>query len=329
VIGGASIIGCGLVGRKRAVALEARDICVASIYDPNQLAAQALAESLRRPAQIATSLDEALSHPGVDLVVVATTHSSLAPAALRAVEAGRPVLVEKPGADSYRSIERLASAAERRNAFVRVGFNHRFHPGVQRAKELIDTADLGPLMNIRARYGHGGRVGYEREWRADPSASGGGELLDQGVHLIDLTRFLCDDEVDLAYAELRTDFWPMEVEDNAFLALRCRRGGFAWLHASWTEWTNLFSMELAFRHAKLELTGLGGSYGTERLSLHRMRAEMGPPDTTTWEWPRGDESWSFEIDDVLSELDGTRPARGAHLSDASAALRIVAEAYAR
>jgi len=208
---------------------------------------------------------------------------------------------------------------------LRVGFNHRFHPALRKAHELVEAGAYGPVQHLRGRYGHGGRIGYEREWRADRARSGGGELLDQGIHLIDLTRYLVGD-VALAFCELRTEFWPMEVEDNAYVALRAEQGAFAWLHASWSEWKNLFSLEISMRDAKIEITGLGGSYGIERLTLHEMKPEMGPPDTTAWEWPLEDESWHAEIDDVLAALAG-QPTIGASLDDCVAAFAIVDEAY--
>ena len=120
----------------------------------------------------------------------------------------------------------------------------------------------------------------------------------------------------------------MDVEDNAYLALRGDAGAFAWLHASWTEWKNLFSFEVALERAKLEVTGLGGSYGTERLTVYEMSPEMGPPATTTEEWPADDLSWHDELADVADGLDG-RPAIGATLDDCIAAFRIVEEAYRR
>ena len=189
----------------------------------------------------------------------------------------------------------------------------------------MQSGVYGPPLYVRGRYGHGGRLGYEREWRADPAVSGGGELLDQGIHLIDLTRYL-EGDVELAFAELTSAFWPMAVEDNAFLCLRLRHGGIAWLHASWTEWKNLFSLEIAHRDAKIEIQGLGGSYGVERLTLYEMRPELGPPDTTSWEWPRGDDSWAAELADVLGAIEG-RHGIGATVEDAIAALEIVEEAY--
>jgi predicted dehydrogenase len=120
----------------------------------------------------------------------------------------------------------------------------------------------------------------------------------------------------------------MQVEDNAYVALRSRAGAFAWLHASWTEWKNLFSFEVAARDAKLDIQGLGGSYGTERLTLYEMTPEMGPPVTSAWEWPQPDASWARELADVVSDIRGGATV-GADLDDCIAAFRIVEEAYGR
>ena len=120
----------------------------------------------------------------------------------------------------------------------------------------------------------------------------------------------------------------MPVEDNAFAMLETAGGQIAWLHASWTEWKNLFSFEIAYETAKLEITGLGGSYGVERLALYEMLPEMGPPATTIWEWPQGDRSWSLEVADFLSAAAGGE-SQGATIEDCIAAFTVVEEAYAR
>jgi predicted dehydrogenase len=273
------------------------------------------------------TLEEALDDPAVGLVIVATPHHQLATIGVEALRRGHDVLLEKPGAhrlDALLELQRVATDAGRR---VRVGFNHRFHPSFLRARDLVASGKYGDVFSIRARYGHGGRPGYEKEWRAQRELSGGGELIDQGLHLIDLVRYLVGD-VDLAFSELRTDFWPMEVEDNAYIALRSRGGAFAWLHASWTEWKNLFSFEVAMRDAKLEVHGLGGSYGTERLTLFEMSPEMGPPPATSWEWPQPDTSWTRELDDIVNDLNG-EVSVGADLADCIATFVVVEQAYTK
>jgi predicted dehydrogenase len=204
---------------------------------------------------------------------------------------------------------------------VRVGFNHRYHPELRKARELFEAGVLGDLMFVRGRYGHGGRVGYDKEWRADPVRSDGGELIDQGVHLIDLARwFLGEFAVVDGFAH--TYFWQMPVDDNAFLLLRTPRDQTAFLHVSCTEWKNLFSLEIYGKDAKLHVEGLGGSYGVERLALNKMLPEMGPPETTIWEYPRGDESWALEFAEFLEDIRLRRePCAG--LTDARAALSVV------
>jgi len=110
--------------------------------------------------------------------------------------------------------------------------------------------------------------------------------------------------------------------------LRTARQQVAFLHASCTEWKNLFSLEIYGKRAKLDIAGLGGSYGTERITLHRMLPELGPPETTTWEYPRGDQSWKLEFDEFLEDIRLKRqPA--ASLADARAALRVVEMVYQR
>jgi predicted dehydrogenase len=270
-------------------------------------------------------VDAVVRRPDVDVVIVATTNDVLAPIAVAALDAGKHVLIEKPAGRSVAELDRIASASERVDRRVRVGFNHRYHPALQQARELVDAGALGPLMFVRGRYGHGGRVGYEREWRADASRSGGGELIDQGVHLIDLSRWFLGDFA-LVDGHATTYFWPMPVDDNAFLLLRTAGGATAFLHVSCTEWKNLFSLEIYGRTGKLAIDGLGGSYGVERLAYYKMLPEMGPPETMTWEYPRGDRSWALEWSEFLEDIRlGRSPAAG--LRAARAALEVVERIY--
>ena len=210
---------------------------------------------------------------------------------------------------------------------VRVGFNHRYHRAFRQARELVDSGVLGQLMFLRARYGHGGRIGYDKEWRSQPKVSGGGELIDQGVHIIDLARWFLGDFAEVE-GFAHTYFWDMPVDDNAFLLLRTAKKQVAFLHASCTEWKNTFSFELYGRDGKLQIDGLGGSYGVERLAHYKMLREMGPPETTIWEYPMADNSWEVEMTEFLEDIRLARtPSAG--LQDAVAALEIVDKIYRR
>lgn len=316
-----AIIGCGLIGRKRLRALKDHRLIVAA--DVCLERAEALAA--QRPGAAATTdWHAAVMRPDVAAVVVATTNDCLAPVTLAAVRAGKHVLVEKPAARSVEEILPVIAAA-RSGVCVQVGFNHRYHAGIRKAREIFESGALGPLMFIRARYGHGGRVGYDREWRAHPEIAGGGEILDQGVHLIDLSRwFLGEFTHTRGYAH--TYFWDMPVEDNGFITLQTAQQQTAWLHVSCTEWKNLFSFEIYGREGKLAIDGLGGSYGVERLSYYKMLPQMGPPETTVWEYPGEDLSWEKETADFLAAIQHGKPLT-AGLQDARAVLGIVDTIY--
>lgn len=317
------IIGCGLIGQKRAATLQPGQLAAAC--DLNLSRAQKLAAT--QPGAIAvTDFREVLANPKINAVIIAAINSELAPLTLAAIEAGKSVLVEKPAGISVADIDSLLAAQAQSKVAVRVGFNHRYHPAFLKARELVDAGAVGELMFLRARYGHGGRVGYDREWRADPKLSGGGELIDQGVHLIDLSRWFLGDfpTVD---GHAATYYWDMPVDDNAFLSLRTAEGRTAWLHVSCSEWKNLFSMEIYGRTGKLQIDGLGGSYGVEKLTYYKMLPQMGPPETTAWEYPRGDQSWQIEMDLFTEDIRlGRTPQPG--LAEARAALQIVESIYA-
>ena len=317
------IVGCGLIGTKRAAEAR-REHQIVVVADLDLERAQRLAAATG--ARPTTNWKEAVA-ADVDIIIVATAHDMLAAVALAAIEAGRHVLVEKPAARTRRELEPIIAAAKRNGRLVKVGFNHRFHPAFIKARELVDGGAIGPLMFIRARYGHGGRVGYEKEWRCSREVSGGGELIDQGSHLVDLSRWFLGD-LRLDYAALPTCFWPIAVDDNCFLALKTSDDRLAWLHASWTEWKNMFSFEIFGRDGKLMIDGLGGSYGVERLTFHRMLPAMGPPETTVWDYPAPDQSWAAEFAEFISAITQNRQPIG-NIHDAAAVLDIVNEAYRR
>jgi predicted dehydrogenase len=322
VVRGIAIVGCGLIGRKRAGVLPPGSLH--AVCDPNRARAEALAAEFG--AQASSDWREIVHARDVDAVIVATPHDMLATITAEAAAAGKHVLVEKPAARSSKELDAVVRAASGTGAKIRVGFNHRYHRGFRDARRLVDEGALGQLSHVRARYGHGGRLGYEQEWRFDRAVSGGGEAIDQGIHLIDLARWFLGDFSVVAGAA-PTYFWKADVEDNAFFLLRTAGGAIASLHASWTEWKNLFSFEIFGRLGKLEITGLGGSYGTERLAHYAMTPELGPPPTTIYEYPMPDDSWEREVAEFLTDISEDR-APSPSIEDARAALLVIESVYA-
>jgi predicted dehydrogenase len=317
-----AIVGCGLIGQKRAKALSGARLVACA--DSNLQRAEQLARTVEGSTATA-DWRRAIERDDVTAVIVATPHDSLAEITSAAVTAGKHVLVEKPAAKHVSELRPLLASIVQSNVLVRVGFNHRYHRAFQQARKIVDSGALGQLMFLRTRYGHGGRIGYDQEWRAKPEISGGGELIDQGVHIIDLARWFLGDfaEVD-GYAH--TYFWNMPVDDNVFMLLKTAQKQVAFLHASCTEWRNTFSFELYGRNGKLQVDGLGGSYGVERLAWYKMLPEMGPPETSIWEYPMVDNSWHVEMTEFLDDIRlGRQPSAG--LKDAIAALDVVDAVY--
>jgi predicted dehydrogenase len=291
------IAGCGFIGRKRAAALDG-DL-LAGCYDVDPEAAASLG------APVAATLDDLMARD-LDVLVVAVPHDRLAALAIAGLEAGTNVLVEKPAGIGTADVDRIAAAAHDAGRLARVGFQHRFYPALARTSELVRSGRFGDVLFVRARYGHGGRPGYEREWRMDPDVAGGGELVDQGMHLIDLVHWLMG-PLPLHSALLRTSFWDAPVEDNAALLLGApepRDAPWAMLHASWTEWKNLFSLEVYCRTGKLAVDGLAKSYGSQVLRVYAMKPELGPPDVEETAFAPEDVSWRDEWRSVRAAVRG-------------------------
>lgn len=317
------IVGCGLIGQKRAAALRALGHQVVLVSDVVQERAAHLARATG--ARIARGWPALPESSNIDAIVVATSHELLSPIAVASLDQGKHVLVEKPAGRNLTEIRAIAAASARSTRAVKVGYNHRFHPAIRKAREIVDSGAIGPLMYVRGRYGHGGRVGYEREWRFNRAVSGGGELLDQGSHLIDLAHWFLG-EFTGVHAMLRRFFWQSDVEDNCFLTLATSSGQIAFLHATWTEWKNMFSFEIYGRTGKLTIEGLGGSYGVESLTYYKMLPEMGPPETTRWEWPFPDRSWDLEVQEFAAAIAERRLPIG-NISDAISTMSVIERAY--
>lgn len=318
-----AIIGCGLIGDKRAKSFSGRATLVACA-DINIEAARKFAERFGNIPYYSDA-ESLLKNIECDIVILSTSHNSLPVLLKTCLEHKKHVLVEKPAGRFAEELEQLSELATKNKCKVHIGFNHRYHRAFIKAKEIFESGDLGVLMFIRARYGHGGRIGYNKEWRSNPELSGGGELIDQGSHLIDLSRMFLGDFSEVNGIACNY-FWDMPVDDNAFITLRTPIGQIAFLQASCTEWKNTFSFEIYGKNGKLEINGLGGSYGTEKLTYYKMLPEMGPPETYSWEYPMGDNSWEIEFEEFIADIKEDRNC-SVGISDAIANLKIINKIY--
>lgn len=285
-----AIIGAGLIGRKRASSLPT-GIKVTIICDINEERGLQFASDFA--CRFEPKWEKVVKDKDIDAVIVATTHDFLVPIGKAAIKNGKHILLEKPGARSLKEFDKLFNAFKKNPVVVTFGYNHRFHPSIQKAKDLIDSKQYGDILFIRAKYGHGARLGYEKEWRFKKEISGGGELIDQGPHLIDLVNYFgC--HMDEVAGYTGTMFWNTSEEDAAFFTMKNLKGQLAQLSVTCVEWKNIFSFEIMLRTAKIQIDGLGRSYGKEHLTLYKMKPEMGPPEVEDFDFDQEDNSWAIE-----------------------------------
>jgi len=309
------IVGAGLIGEKRAVsAFQTHRGKLVAVADSNFAAARAFAD--RHHTLALGSWQKLVSSPDIDAVVVAVPNVYASEIVLACLRNGKHVLCEKPfGISTAESID-MHQAAVRARKIVKVGFNHRFHAAILKARELFSKGAIGEPLFVRSRYGHGGRKGMEKEWRFDRRISGGGELLDQGVHVIDLARWFAGD-LKTAYGLAQTMFWDAKVDDNAFAILKNDKVTVEF-HVSTTNWKNIFSFEVFGSHGFLQVDGKGGSYGEETLIYGKRRARFGVPILKTLKFPASDQSWNLEWKNFIGAIQGTDTLCGDALDGAHA-----------
>ena len=321
-----ALIGAGGMGKRWAGVLsDFPGVVLKTIMDTDRERVALIAGKYHATA--AVDIANAAADPDIDIAVISLPHKFLAPAALELLSVGKHVLLEKPGARSTAELELAIRLAKEKNLRLMVGFNHRFHTSHQVAKKLVSEGKIGEPQFMRMVYGFGGRPGYEKEWRHNIDIAGGGELIDQGVHLIDLARWFLGDFAEACGFNEKA-FWKSDVEDNAFALLRTKDGKVASLHASWSEWKPTYRLELYGTAGYIRIEGLGKKYGgTEKVFVGR-RTEIygaGPEEVIDCD-PNADNSLRDEFGEFLAAVREKRePSPGAH--DGLAALKIVEEIY--
>lgn len=293
-----AIIGAGLIGRKRAQALP-KYVKLLFVCDTNKEKAREFARDFE--CSIESSWKKIIKDPKLDAIIISTPNKYLSLIAQAAILEGKHVLIEKPGGLNIKQLQNTYNTFKQKKVVVMYGYNHRYHPALQKAKQVIETKKYGPILFLRARYGHGGRVGYEKEWRFQKNLSGGGELIDQGCHLIDLVNFFCG-EMNQTEGFIANMFWKTKLEDVAFFHLRNKNNQIADLSVTCVEWKNIFSFEILLQKAKIQIDGLGRSYGKEKLTLYTMSEKMGPPSIEEFEFDMEDISWKKENETFFKRI---------------------------
>ena len=246
----AGIVGYGYMGEIRRRNVDDHpDLTLVGVVDPR------IEDASRFGIRVVASY-QALIAEGIDVLFVCTPNRLTPEVSVYALERGCHVFAEKPPGRTVADIERIR-AAEAANPHLKLifGFNHRHHPGITEAKAIVDSGSLGRIVYLRGAYGKSGGDGFEKGWRNDPEMGGGGILLDQGIHMLDLFRFFCGDFDEIS-GMVATNYWDIPGEDNAFLIMRNASGQMASLHSSATSWKHTFRLEIGLEKGYLTVSGL-------------------------------------------------------------------------
>ena len=322
------IIGFGKMGKIRAKAIEdsGRGRIVA-VYDP----------FLPKDCSyhIASNPDEIIESPDIDAVFICTPNSYIPILCKQALEGGKHVFSEKPPGFNAGQVEDVIEA-ERASAGCKLmyGFNHRHHRSILRMKKMVDSEELGQVLWIRGRYGKEVDQSFFDGWRANPELAGGGILLDQGIHMIDLLLHLGGDfdEVSSIVSNL---FWKIDrVEDNVFAIFRnSKSGSCASVHSTMTQWRYLFSLEVFLEGGALILNGLktsSGAYGDENLAIKRNHSHLqdGRFESEEHIVYHTDTSWQSEIDHFFECIEMNQDVQYGTSMDALTVMRMIDRIYA-
>ncbi len=326
------IIGYGYMGEIRKKVID----------DTPQLKLTAICDSFFTQEKISANCEfyrsyrDAIDKEHPDIVFVCTPNSVSPAICVYALNKGCHVFCEKPPGRNLNDIKHIIDA-EKDNPGLRVmfGFNHRHHPAVIEAKSIADSNRLGKILWLRGIYGKSGGYGrkFEETWRNDPIISGGGILLDQGIHMLDLFRFFCGDFTEIS-SMITTSHWNIPVEDNAFVLLQNDQGQIAQLHSSATLWKHTFQLDIGFEYGYVKIKGLlskTGSYGREHLvvgyrDVEKKKAAAGNPREEILFFDT-DLSWKRQVINLVNCIQSDSPVKDSSTDDAFCVMKIIDKVY--
>ena len=275
---------------------------------------------------------ERLFNKDIDIIFVCTPNVYSPEICIESLKRGIHVFCEKPPG---RNIEDIKNIIEAESSQVKLmfGFNHRFHPGIVKAKVVVDSGRLGKIINIRGLYGKSGGKNYRNSWRNNKEISGGGILLDQGIHMLDLFRYFCGD-FEHVKSFVNNFYWKCNVEENAYVILKNTEGQNAFFHSSATMWNHTFRIDITLEEGYIVVDGLlskTGSYGREKIVIGKRQFEdeasaVGNPEEEVTYFDR-DLSWSLEVEEFIKCIDLDRKITICSSEDALKVMEIIEKAY--
>ena len=275
--------------------------------------------------------EQLLEKEDLDVILVSLPNYLAPDVTIAALRTGHHVFCEKPPASNLEDMKRVqAVSKEFPGLKIKYGFNHRYHDSVQDTLKIIRSGMLGDIINLRGIYGKSFLIFPESTWRAQREISGGGILLDQGIHMIDLMRLFAG-EFDQIHSFIEKDYWKYNVEDNAYILMRqSQTGVVAMMHSTATEWRHRFQLFISFTKGSIILSGIlsgSKSYGAETLStIYRGESDKGNPREEIRNYIK-DNSWRLEIEDFADAILRDHPIRIGNIKDAYKTLELIFKIY--
>jgi predicted dehydrogenase len=323
-----AIAGFGKIGQVRAAELaKNKDTEVVAVFDIKK------PEKLDEKIKFCESYEDLLSQ-NIDAVFVCAFNDVLADYTTLALQAGKHVFCEKPPARTSDELKSVIEVEKESNLILKYGFNHRYHYSVMEAKKLVESGSMGKLLWLRGVYGKAGSIDYDKNWRNYKEISGGGILIDQGIHMLDLMRYFSQEDFTHINSFVTTSYWNIESEDNAFAIMQSDNKVTAMLHSSATQWKHKFLLEMCFEEGYVNLDGiLSGtrSYAPEKLVVGRREFEditfaMGKPKENIT-WFENDDSWELEVTEFVDAILKKDTIKNGTSTDAFETLRLVERIY--
>jgi predicted dehydrogenase len=321
------IAGYGIVGKRRRRVIDAHpDLETVAVSDRRLAGDGRFDDGVRYYDDYRKLLDDQL-----DVLFVCLTNDINPEATIGGLERGMHVFCEKPPGRDVADVARVINCERRHPGLkLKYGFNHRYHDSVRDALKILRSGDLGEVINLRAVYGKSQLITFNQSsWRTERALAGGGVLLDQGIHMVDLLRLFAGDFADV-HSFVSNSVWNHDVEDNVYALMRTADGKVAMLHSSASQWRHRFGLEITLTGGALTLAGIlsgSKSYGAETLTIAQTDGnDMGDPREETRRYNR-DPSWTDEVAEFADAVLHDHPIINGSSEDALKTMQLVYRIY--
>lgn len=320
------IAGYGVVGKRRRFYIDRHpSLKTVAVCDQTFEGNGMMLENVRCYHDYREMLKEDL-----DILFVSVPNYLAPEVTIAGLEQGLHVFCEKPPGRTPQDVEQVIEIEKKYpDLILKYGFNHRYHDSVKEALRIIQSGQMGEIINLRGVYGKSKIVPFVGQWRAERKYAGGGILLDQGIHMVDLMRLFCGDFTEVK-SFVSNQYWNLDVEDNAYALMKSERGGIAILHSSATQWQHQFSLLITLTEGYLELRGIlsgSKSYGQEELLMGRRNESVTGTQQEEKITYLEDDSWQDEIQEFADAILRREPVKFGTSKDALEVMKLVYRIY--